>query len=213
MISKGFGPASAYRANSYRHGSLDSRNTNFRYPSQWWDVAHMELPSSVKHLFKWCRYHVLVNPLISSVTKKMAAYPITKVLVDESNQEGFDKHKTRWEDLLFRTLDINRLQIEIGLDYHTYGNCIVSVMYPFHKYLECKNCKHQDRIKKLKFKKQWDFRGFEYHMNCPKCGHAGPAKAKDVFYKSARDIRVIRWNPSDLEIDFNPITQKSAFAY
>lgn len=213
MINKGFGPASAYRATTHRHGSLDARNTNFRYPSQWWDVAHMELPSSVKHLFKWCRYHVLVNPLISSVTKKMAAYPITKVLVDEPNELGFDKHKNRWEDLLFRTLDINRLQVEIGLDYHTYGNCIVSVMYPFHKYLECKSCGYQDRIKRLKFKKQWDFRGFEYHLNCPKCGHNGTAKAKDVFYKAARDIRVIRWNPSDLEIDFNPITQKSEFAY
>jgi len=207
-VNQGFGPGT-----SYRHGSLDGRNTSFRYPSQWWDIAHMELPTSVKHLFKWCRYHVLVNPLVSSVTKKMSAYPITKIIIDERGEEGFDKNKSRWEDLLFRTIDINRLQLEIGLDYHTYGNCITSIFYPFHKYLECKSCKYQDRIKRLKYKSQWDFRNFEYHLNCPECSHNGVANARDVFYKAARDIRVIRWNPSDLEIDFNPITQRTEFAY
>ncbi len=173
----------------------------------------MELPSTVKSLFKWCRYHVLVNPLISAVTKKMAAYPITKVVLDDQGEDGFDKNKKRWEDFLYRTIDVNRQQLEIGLDYYTYGNCVVSIFYPFHKYLRCKNCNHQERIKRLKFKKQWDFRNFEYHLNCPKCSHNGTCSVEDVFYKSARDIKIIRWNPSDLTIDFNPITQTSEFAY
>jgi hypothetical protein len=212
-FTRGFGPGSSYRFTSYRHGSLDGRNSSFRYPSQWWDVAHMELPTSVKHLFKWCRYHVLVNPLISSVTRKMAAYPITKVVIDDREEEGFDKNRKRWEDLIFQTLDINRLQIEIGLDYQTYGNCIVSIFYPFHKYLGCKHCKKSERIKRLKFRQEWDFRNFEFTLHCKTCGNTGTADVKDVFYKAAKNIRVIRWSPEDLDIDFNPITQSTEFAY
>lgn len=213
LNSKGFGPGSSYRFTSFRHGSLDGRNSNFRYPSQWWDVAHMELPSSVRKLFKWCRYHVLVNPLVGSAVKKMAAYPITKVLVDDRSDEGFDRNRQRWEDLLYRTIDVNNLQIEIGLDYHTYGNCIVSIFYPFHKHLVCRNCGAKHRIKRLQYRKEWDFKNFDYTMKCPSCGHNGKAKVEDVFYKSYKDIRIIRWNPSDMSIDYNPITKVSEYAY
>ena len=111
-FNRGFGPSGGSRSSSYKHGSLDGRNTNFRYPSQWWDVAHMELPKSIKQMFRWCRYHALVNPIVSSVVKKMSAYPITKVLVDERAGEGFEKNKKRWENFLYRAIDINRFQIE-----------------------------------------------------------------------------------------------------
>lgn len=212
-FTSGFGPSTLYNSSSFRFGALDGRNSVFRYPSQWWDVAHMELPSTVKSMFKWCRYHVLVNPLISSVTKKMASYPITKIIINESGVEGFDKKRKKWEDLIYRVLDINRLQIEIGLDYYTYGNCIVSIVYPFHKYLVCQGCGHKHQIKKIRFKKDWDFRDFIYHLNCPKCSHSAPAKVEDIFYQSYKNIKVVRWNPSDIQIDHNPITQTSEYAY
>ncbi len=211
--TSGFGPSNLYNNSSFRFGALDGRNNVFRYPSQWWDVAHMELPNTVKSMFKWCRYHVLVNPLISSVTKKMASYPITKVIVSESGIEGFDRKKNKWEDFLFRSINVNRLQIEIGLDYYTYGNCIVSLVYPFHKYLECSGCGHKARIKQLHMGKQWQFRDFKYHLKCPECGHNGPAKVHDVFYKSYKNIKVVRWNPADITIDHNPITQATEYAY
>lgn len=212
-FSSGFGPSSAYSGTSFRHGALDGRNNVFRYPSQWWDVAHMELPSSVQSMFKWCRYHVLVNPLVSSVTKKMASYPITKVLVNESGVDGFDKKKKKWEDFLFRTINVNRFQVEAGLDYYTYGNCIVSIVYPFYKYLGCSKCGEKRRIKQLRANKDWKFRDFVYHYKCPACEHDGPAKVHDVFYKSYKDIRLVRWNPADIRIDHNPITQSTEYTY
>jgi hypothetical protein len=211
--TSGFGPGSNFRFSGFRHGSLDGRNNTFRYPSPWWDVAHMDLPRSVKHLFRWCRYHMLVNPLVSAVTKKMAAYPITPVIVDDEPEAGFDRHKKKWEDFLYRVVNINRFQLEVGLDYHGYGNCIVSLLYPFHKYLQCRLCGHKERIKRLKFKKQWDFKNFKYTLHCPHCGHRGNARVRDEFYKSYRDIKLVRWNPTDISIDFNPITRVPEYAY
>ncbi len=213
MPTSGFGPSSGYSSTGFRGGNLDGRNNTFRYPSAWWDAAHMELPTTVRHLFKWCRYHALVNPLVSSVVRKMATYPITKLLIDEPERDGFDRHRDRWEDFLFRTANIQRLQIEIGLDYHTYGNCLISLRFPFHKYLECPICGFKDRIKKLKFRQQWDVRNFDYVLNCPKCGQSGVARVHDHWYRSYRDIRVIRWNPADIILDYNPLTQDPEYAY
>lgn len=212
-INNGFGPGSDYRFSTYRHGSLDGRNSNFRYPSQWWDIAHMELPNSIKGLFKWCRYHALVNPLISSVVKKLSAYPITKITVADRAVDGFDKNRERWQSLLHNSININRFQIEAGLDYHTYGNAIISIYFPFYKYLECKSCGQKDRIKKLKFGVDWEFKNFDYILNCKECKNSGPANVDDVFYKSHKDIKLIRWNPTDIEIDYNPITQRREYAY
>lgn len=209
----GFGPSSSFRFGGFRGGSSDGRNNTFRYPSPWWDAAHMELPTTVKHLFKWCRYHMLVNPLVSSVTKKMAAYPITETIIDDQPEAGFDKNKERWEDFLFSVVNLARFQVEAGLDYFGYGNCVVSILYPFNKHLCCESCKGEFRIKRLKFRQDWDFKNFNYMLTCPKCGYTGQASVKDVFYKSYRDIRLIRWNPQDLEIDFNPITQETEYAY
>ena len=211
--TSGFGPGSSHRFSGFRHGSLDGRNNSFRYPSPWWDVAHMELPTTVKHLFRWCRYHVLVNPLVAATVRKMAAYPITEIILDESEGEGFDKNIKRWKDLLFRVLNMQSFQNAAGLDYNGYGNCVVSILYPFHKWLQCRHCKHRERIKKLKYKTHWEFKEFKYTLRCPKCKMTGIAKVEDKFYKSYRDIKLIRWNPSDLDIDFNPITQTTEYAY
>ncbi len=211
--TSGFGPNSGFRFSGFRFGSLDGRNNTFRYPSPWWDVAHMELPTTVKHLFRWCRYHMLVNPLVSAVTKKMAAYPITNLVIDDEPQEGFDRNKKRWEDLLFRVLNIGRFQIEAGLDYFGYGNCVVSIKFPFYKWLQCRACGTQRRIQKLKFKKDWDFKNFDYLLTCPECGHHGPCHVHDKEYKSYKDIKLIRWNPQDLDIEYNPITCETEYAY
>jgi hypothetical protein len=211
--TSGFGPGSSSRFTGFRHGNLDGRNNSFRYPSPWWDVAHMDMPRSVKHLFRWCRYHMLVNPLVSSVTRKMAAYPLTDVIIDDEPEEGFDKHKEKWEDCLLRVLNISRFQLEVGLDYYGYGNCIVSILYPFHKSLQCRQCNYKKRIKRLKYKKEWNFKNFKYVMNCPKCSHSGYAKVSDDWYKSYKDLKLIRWNPSDINIDFNPITREPTYAY
>lgn len=173
----------------------------------------MDLPKTVKHLFKWCRYHVLVNPLVSSAVRKMAAYPITDIIIDDEPEDGFDKQKLRWEELLLRTLNVQNFQLEVGLDYYGYGNCLVSVLFPFHKYLICKNCQFTQRIKRLKFGKQWDFRDFKYILVCPSCGKEGEAKVEDMAYRSYRDIKLVRWNPSDVEVDFNPITRTAEYAY
>lgn len=208
--TSGFGPSSNFRWSATR---ADGTQSTIRYPSPWWDVAHMDLPTTIKSLFAKCRYHALLNPLVASTVRKMSSYPITEIVIDDQPAPGFRRQKERWEDLLHRVLKIQQRQIDFGLNYHTFGNCIVSLRYPFFKFLRCPGCGFEDRIKRLRFRKDWDFKDFTYQLSCPKCGRQGEADVEDRWYRSYRDIGLIRWNPENIDIDFNPITQTTEYAY
>lgn len=210
MAESGFGPSSNFRWSSTRG---DGGQSVARYPSAWWDMAHMDLPTTIKSLFAKCRYHALLNPLVSSTVRKMSSYPITEIVIDDQPELGFDKSKKRWEDLLFRVLKVQEFQVNIGLNYNTFGNCLVSIVYPFFKFIKCPGCGFEDRIKRLQFRKDWDFKDFEYHLNCSKCKRSGPAQVEDRWYRSYRDIKLNRWNPENIDIEFNPITQTVEYAY
>lgn len=186
---------------------------NLRYPSPWWDLASMDLPRSVKHLFRWCLYHVIYNPLVSATVRKMAAYPITEVILEDSPTKGFEKNKERWSKMLFRTLKITRRQLEIAFDYFAYGNCVVSLAFPFRKHLVCTGCGARHYIKRLRYRTDWIIKGHKHELTCPSCGHEGPCTVQDIYVKDADGIRLIRWNPNNLDIDYNPITQETAYFY
>jgi len=212
-FSSSAGTSGAPLTGSFKHGSLDHRNQSSRYPSPWWDIASMDLPKNIKQLFKRLAYHATTNPLISSGVRKMAAYPVTKVQVDANEEEGFDRHVQRWEDLLHRVLNIQKVQVELAIDYYTYGNAFASIYLPFLKMLQCSHCKESHRVKRLKFKKDWDFKGFRFHLTCPSCGHTGRARAFDKPIRSHKDIRIVRWEPEQVDIDFNPVTTNKRYTY
>ncbi len=207
------GTTGAPLTGAYQHGALDHRNVSLRYPSPWWDLAGMDLPRNIKTLFSRLAFHATANPLISSAVRKMAAYPVTKVQIDANEEGGFDKHIQRWEDLLHRVLDIQKVQVELAIDYYTYGNAFASVYLPFLKMLRCAGCGETHRLKRLKFKQHWDFKGYQFHLTCPACGHQGKAEAFDKPVRSYKDIRIVRWEPEQIDIDYNPVTTNRRYTY
>lgn len=101
---------SAARFDSFHN---QGQNGTTRYPSPFFDIGHTYLPTSVKQMFRWCRYYFLVNPLINAVTYKMAEYPITKIQVQEADSVLRDK----WTKLIDTGLKLRNTLIEVGLDY------------------------------------------------------------------------------------------------
>jgi hypothetical protein len=146
-----------------------------------------------KGLLRWCRYYYLLNPLINTVIHKLSEYPITDITYEEED----DNVRERWTNLLQEDLNYRSFQIESGLDYFTYGIAIVTLYFPFVKYLICRNCKHKVKAKDVKYK----WRQCNYVLACKKCGHEGPALVQDSNVRDARRIRLIRWNPEHISID------------
>lgn len=195
----------ASRFSSVRGRMGGSQDYGLQYPSPFFDIAHTYLPATVKQMFRWCRYYFLVNPLINAVVFKMSEYPITDILFDTEMPEV----KKRWKSFLLEQLRYRSFQIEVGLDYHTYGNALVSIFYPFIKMLECPSCKSKRMAKDAVYR----FQNFKFHTECPSCGNHGPARAYDHYVRAPSGIRLLRWNPENIDIRYNEITGEYEYYY
>lgn len=186
------------------HGG--SARTAPKYPHPFFDQGQAYLPTSVKNLFHWCRYYFLTNPAVHAAISKMAEYPVTPILFKTENSTL----RRKYEEVA-RILKLKAFRVEIGLDYYTYGNAFVSVMFPFTKFLICPHCKHRHSIKNKKTKYKWV--GSKYQLNCYKCGHTGFARVHDQYLKSIRGIKLKRWNPESISVVVDEITGDCQYFY
>lgn len=185
-------------------GRIQNGALGISYPHPWFDIATTYMPQSIQSLFKQLREFFLLNGFFHTVIHKLAEYPITDLIFD-----GDVKQAAQWKSLFEEKLQYRRFQIEVGLDYYCYGNALVSVRYPLVKWLHCTSCKtgyiasnHRDR---------WSFRGYKFHLNCPKCGFEGEAQEVDLSKKTPEAVRLIRWDPEMVQIRWNPLTRERTY--
>ena len=177
-----------------------------KYPHPFFDQGQAYLPTSVKNLFHWCRYYFLTNPAVNAAVMKMAEYPITPITFKTDNELLRSKY-TR----IAQHLNLKALRVEIGLDYYTYGNAFVSVMFPLRKFLTCAECGHTHDIKARTTQYRWV--ALKYQITCAKCSAVGFAKVRDQYLRSVRDIRVVRWDPERIDITYDELTGKTDYYY
>lgn len=206
----GGSPTSAARfaSGGITRGRIQGGNMNgVNYPSPFFDVAHTYLPTTVKQLFKFCRYYFLTSPLINAIVMKLSEYPVTDVEVDHEDPGVVAK----WREYLQSHARVRPFQVECGLDYNTYGNTMVSLSFPFQKYLTCHSCGFSEQARKIR--NNWIYTSNEFRLSCPKCGATGAAHPKDWYYRDASGIRPIRWNVEDVEINYNEVTGEYTYFY
>ncbi len=206
MFDFGYGGTSHFQpAHTYGRVRGSSVTQGVAYPSPFFDLAHTYLPPTVKQMFKWCRYYYLTQPLIAAVVNKMAEYPITDLVIDTDNK-GL---RNMWEKFFESDIQLRARLIDIGLYFFCYGNVLASLMHPFVKWLKCKYCGHTLMAKKATYR----FRSYEFHMTCDKCQQTGHALVEDQYLQTSGGTRIILWNPEDIDIVFNPITQDTVYFY
>ncbi len=175
------------------------------YPSPFFDIAENYLPSTIRETFEWCSYYQRTNPIISTVTSRLAAYPITDIMFDEGN-EGLVEE---WRDLFETKLRIRQFLVEQNLDRYTFGNSFCTVSFPFVKKLTCRRCEHSVTAAEAKY--QW--RDMKFMLHCQECDTAHEAKVHDEYQKNIEAVRLVRWNPRVIEIEYNEVTGRSRYFY
>jgi hypothetical protein len=90
-----------------------------------------------------------------------------------------------------------------------YGNSLVSIFYPFVKMLRCTRCGFEKQASDAIYR----FMNFEFHWQCEQCDHAGIAKVRDHYIKAPKGIRLLRWNPEDIDIRYNDICGEYEYYY
>lgn len=177
-----------------------------RYPNQFFDLSQQYMPPTIKELFKWCTFYFYNSPLIGSAIKKMSRYPITDLIVEDSH----DSVRTYWKYIFDQCLKIKIKLMEVSLDRHVYGNAFVSLHLPFTRMLKCTECGHSAPLKNW----SWTFgSSYKFMGKCSECSHDGELEVRDVKYKDVKQIRLVRWNPENIEIKHNEYTGESVYLY
>lgn len=203
----GGGAAGGLRFNTTRGRMGNGAAQGVNYPSPFFDIAHTYLPTTVKSMFRWCRYYFLTNPIINATVFKLSEYPITDIIIDHSDK----RVASRWKEYFIDHLNYKAFQIECGLDYHTYGNCLTSLSFPFKKYLTCGGCQRQMEASRIR--PHWVFTSYEFRLSCPHCGYLGTARSKDIYFKNESGIRTMRWSPEDIEVTYSDLTGDHTYFY
>lgn len=176
-----------------------------RYPNQFFDLSQQYMPPTIKELFRWCTFYFYNSPLIGAAIKKMSQYPITDLIIEHTH-ESVREH---WDKIFNKHLKIKVRLLEVNLDRSVYGNCFVSLHLPFTRILRCKTCGTSAPIKQF----DWEFKNHEFHAKCEACGDDKAKHVKDVPYKDVDKIRLLRWNPENIEIKHNEYTGNTVYLY
>ena len=179
-----------------------------KYPDPFFDIANNYLPKNIKTLFKFCRNFFHTNAFLRNVITKLTEYPITDILYDTNLDE---ETKTSYNTLLHDKLKVKSTLIEIGLDYFTMGNVFLSIMLLPKRFLRCSACNELHTIESV----EYNFKNYEFFAKkCPACGAENVfMEAKDEPIKTIENIRLVRWAPENIDIDYNPITGSSTYYY
>ncbi len=194
--------------------NLVRRRAGVNYPSPFFDISSTYVPPSIKEMFKWTRFYYYSHSIIHPIIHKMAEYPITGFIYQSAQdknefQELALATREKWKTLLESTLRLKSRMMEILLDYNVYGNCFVSVMFPFKRYLSCPKCANKVAIEKASYK----WHDLKFKGECEECKEAVEYDIHDVQIKNRSMCRLIRWNPFNIDIDHCPHTDERIYVY
>jgi hypothetical protein len=187
------------------------RRGGINYPSPYFDISSTYVPPSMKEFFKWTRFFYYSHSVIHPIIDKISEYPITGLIyqVDGEEDKLPEKTKKNWKKLMEATLRIKSFQVEMFLDYNVYGNALASIVYPFKRYLKCRECDHRMAIDKVRYK----WKDFKFRGTCEKCNHQGVFDVSDADIKNRSMCRLMRWNPFFVSIEHNPVTDERDYWY
>lgn len=174
------------------------------YEDPFLDMASTKLPKSFKKLLELCQIFAMTHPQISPIIQRLAEYPITN-LVYKGDAESERQHKELFE----KHLRILEKMIEWGLDYYAYGNCLVSISFPFVRLYRCTACGHDHQVNEIKYQ----YAGGRFSGFCRKCGSERELKPIDQYVQDASGIHIFRFEPQLITPKYNRVTGKYFYYY
>lgn len=173
--------------------------------SPFFTAANQFIPRNLHDVIRWARYITMQSPVSTEVIRKLATYPITDFVVDTEKPAS----KVKYEEI-FKSFKLKSTLHDIGFDYHTMGNVFISIYFPIVRNLICPTCDSVFPAKKADFVK---FTNFQFEGTCPKCDCKGIFKHKDVKSLSIPDMNLIKWDPLNISVNHNPITNEYDYYY
>lgn len=190
-------------------GNQNAYNIGNIYPSAFFDYLSKLMPKRLKLAFRWLEYLYANSGQVYSVIKKFSEYAITSMVYDTTDQ-NLRKKLTEIMDTCVR---IKSVQIQVGIDYHVYGNSFTSLFTPFTRWLVCGKCSAKYNASNYPY--EWMPQAFEFKIKCVKkgCSHHGVATVEHEKLPNPKKLKVIRWDPKQIDISSNPVTGECEYYY
>lgn len=181
------------------------------------------MPITRKDKQRLARWLYKRNGVIRHAIRKMADYPITKVIIgldldsyrQESNRErvqGF------LEDFYYRKLKINQVMKEMGVNFQTYGISISYLWFGTQIRLECPHCHRSYIIDNIE-ENSWELtskgkNGIAFTGDCPSCNKKGVTfiESEEILRKPDK-LKVVTFDPVQIEIKEHEITKERIYWY
>lgn len=192
---------------SYDLSGPTGRSGGYRqYPDPFLIHSKYLMPRSVAELMRWCESIWIHNGTYSRALKRVIAYFITKIDVTDCSEE----EKQKFIDMLEDTLHITQFMTDAGADFMAYGNCFVSMIVPFKRFLRCTKCKTELPIEHTNFK----YSGGKFNWKCTKCNcECNTVNPVDRRISDESKLKLRRWSPHEIKIVTHPITEKKIYLW
>lgn len=178
-----------------------------RYGDPHMDIASRYLPRDLKRIWNYCVYYSLMNPIVGPLIQKISTYIVTTPIYKTADSATRDKYRQVFE----RVLDIRNFVAGFNIDYNTYGIAYASLVYPFTKILICPHCNFVAPAAKAPVR----IRNLEPYLDkCPGCKRTDVKMiARDVVRRNANFLRIIRWNPQNIQVVENSLTGECTYIF
>lgn len=174
-------------------------------PNPFFTVANQFLPRNLHDVIRWARFITVQSPVTTEVVRKLATYPITDFVVATPDPKLKDKYHE-----IFKATRLKSSLHDIGFEYYTIGNVFLSIYFPIHRSLTCQGCGTAFNAKSASFT---TFKKYEFEGVCPACGYSGVFKRTDSKSHDMKDINLVKWDPTNIAVNHNPITNEYEYYY
>lgn len=169
------------------------------FPHPFFDCASQYIPRNIKDAFRWAEYLYYKNGTYHSATNRIVRYLLTDI-----NFHGEKTKVTEWYEDAFNHINAKGETINGGTDLLVYGSHLASLYLPFDRFLICPSCDGEYKADRVNYQ----FANFEFRGKCL-CGQSVRFKHKDRPVRDIKRVKVIRWDPKQIELQRHPISQQT----
>lgn len=124
------------------------------YKSSFLTLSDMEIPEDYREIFKWARYFFKFDSLVGPAVRSLATFPVTEYVLNDSKvgeqttEDNEDSEQLKFYRNMLDDIKLYKHLIEIGYNYHLYGNLIVFAEPGVKEY------KYRDEVGEIQTKKE-----------------------------------------------------------
>jgi hypothetical protein len=187
--------------------SMSAFNRAASHPNPAFDFLTGFAPRKLKDLFRWSEYLLYNSAHIYAALRKFGELVVTDIEYGTSN----DALRRKYRRLYDKTLKIKGALLRAALDKHVYGNHFSSIYQPFVRHLRCPNCETLVNIQNVDYK--FGLKKLSFTYTCKKCKRSVNGKPVDRKLMAPDKIHIIRWDPKQIDVEYNPVTGQSVYYY